>query len=360
MKSLITMTIAQFKIFTRNRTLLVASLGIATISMFIFGFLFGNSSNQPLNIGIADMDKSATSAQVITAMEKAADLKVEEGQVSSLIDEIKNGQLSAVVVLPEGFASGLRQGKAQAQLYVDQTNIISAARSQGTINGIFDAIGKQVSGYKDVIQVEEKQISVHEQRAIDVLTPGMLGLTILYANIYAGITLATWRMSGTLKRMSATPLKAWQLIMAQIFSQFLLSLAETAIVLLIAVTVFQVQVSLAMLPTIALFVIAGAFSVIALGYVVGNFVRQPSGAQAVATLIALPMMFLGGSYFPVSATGALKVVVEITPLTHINRAFQQIMLDGAGLSTLLPELGVLLLTGLLLLLLSVRTFRWSW
>ncbi|GCE25278.1 hypothetical protein KDA_07620 [Dictyobacter alpinus] len=360
MKNLFVMTFYQFKIVLRNRTLLVASLGIAIISMLIFGFLFKNTGTEPLKVGIVDQDQSATSAQIVTALKKDASLQISEGTRQALLDGVKNGELSALIILQKGFGSKLKTGGARALLYIDKSDLIGSARSKGSINGVFDAISKQTVGYKDLIKVDEQQISTQQLRTIDYLTPGMIGMTTMYANIYVGIALTTWRMNGVLKRLNATPLKAWQLIMAQILSQFLLSFLQAAIILAIAVTVFQVHITIAMLPGIAIAVLSGSFSIISLGYAVGNFVSRPNATQAVATLIALPMMFLGGSYFPVSPSGWLSIIVEIAPLTHLNRALHQIILNSAALPAIIPELGILLFTGLLLLFLSISTFRWSW
>lgn len=360
MKNLLVMTIAQFKIVTRNRLLLVASLGIAIISMLIFGFLFEDTNTRPLSIVVSDLDGSATSKQIVAALKKEPTLRVSEQERNAALDRLKRGQLAAVVVIEPDFEKALSSGNARVELYVDQSDLIGSARGRASVMGVFDAVSKQKSGYKALIRVQEQQVSVQKQRAIDVLTPGMLGLTLLYANIYVGIPLTTWRLNGTLRRLHATPLKAWQLIIAQMLSQFLLSSVQAAIILVIARVIFGVVIDPLILPQIALFVIAGSFSMMALGYAIGNFVPRPNAAQAVATLIALPMMFLGGSYFPVNVSGILWVIVEITPLTHLNRAFQQIMLNRAGWDVLLPELGILLLIGMLLLLLAVRAFRWNW
>ncbi len=359
MKTLLRMTQLQFKMLLRNRALLVSSLGLAVVSMLIFGTLFGDNASRALAVGVVDLDKSPLSQQVVAAMKQNEGLSVTEGDQSALLDELKNDKRAAVVVLQAGFGAGLPQGQAQVQLFVDQNDLIGSARSRGTINSIFDSVSKNAAGFKDLVQVSEQKVSVRQQRQIDILTPGMLGLTIMFANMFVGVALITWRTRGTLKRLSATPLKAWQLIVSQVISQFALSLAQIVVILGIATTVFNVQIKAEWLPALLVFTAAGAFSIIGLGYVVGNFIHKPEAAQSVVTLIALPMMFLGGSYFPVDPPALLKPLVEILPLTHLNRAFRQIMLNGAGLDTLLVDLAVLLAMGVFLLAFSIRSFKWS-
>jgi ABC-2 type transport system permease protein len=359
MKTLYKMTLLQFKMLLRNRALLVASLGLPIISMLIFGTLFANDSAQALPVGLVDLDKSPVSAQVVTALKQNEGLKISEGDQASLLDDMKNGKQAAVVVIQPGFGKDLPQAGAKVQFYVAESDLIGAARSRATVYGIFDAVSKQAAGFKDLIQVEEQKINVQKVRQIDVLTPGMLGLTVMFANMSVGVALIAWRERGTLKRLSATPLKAWQLIGSQIISQLVLSFVQVAVILTIAVTIFNVRLETDWLVSLAVFVVAGTFSIISLGYAVGNFVKKQEAAQSIVTLISLPMMFLSGSYFVVDPPAFLKPLVEVLPLTHLNRAFRQIMLNNAGLSSLMLNLAVLLGIGVLLLGLSIRTFRWS-
>ncbi len=359
MKVLFKMTALQFKMLLRDKALMIGSIGVAVISMLIFGALFGSDSNQPLNIGVADLDKSEVSAQMVTALKSNSALQVTVSDQSTLVDEMKKGLKSAVVVLQPGFGAGLATAQAKAQIYVDETNLIGAARSRGIVMGVFDGVSKQVVGYKELIQVDEQKVTVKQFRQIDYLTPGMLGLTLMFANMPVGVVLIGWRERGTLKRLNATPMKAWQLIGSQIMSQLALGLAQAAVILLIGSTVFNVQVKVESLPLIGLFAVAGTFSVMALGYVVGNFVKKREAASTIVTLISIPMMFLGGSYFPVDPQGPLKLLVDILPLTHLNRALRDIMLNDATLGAVFVNLVVLVAFGVVLLTLSVRTFRWS-
>jgi ABC-2 type transport system permease protein len=360
MKILFKMTLLQLKMLLRDKAMILGSLGIAVISMLIFGSLFANDKPQPLSLVIVDQDKSATSAQTIEALKSSDALKITlTSDRDDSLNKLRKGDYSAMVVIQNGFETGLAKASATVQLYVDESNQISAARARGLVNGILDAISKQANNFKPLITVEEQQVTVRQLRNIDFLTPGMLGLTIMFANIYVGVSLINWRERGTLKRMSATPLKAWQLIMSQIISQFVLSILQAALVLLVGFYVFNVQVKMEWIPLILLFAMTGTFSVMALGYVVGNFVKKREAAQNVVSLIALPMMFLGGSYFPVEPDGFLRVLVDILPLTHLNRALREIMLNESSFNQLILNFGVLMAFGVVLLTLSIGTFKWA-
>jgi ABC-2 type transport system permease protein len=359
MKILFGMTVIQFKMLLRNKELLLSSLGVAVISMLIFGMLFGGSGAQALRLGLVDNDKSAVSTQIVGTLKNDKAFAITEGVQSNLVQQMKDGKLSAVVIVEQGFGTGLTGGNAKVQLYVDESDLIGSARAKGMVYGAFDAISKQATGFKELVQIQEQKISVQAMRQIDYLTPGMLGLSIMFANMYVGVALIAWRERGTLKRLSGTPLKAWQLIISQIISQIVLSFAQALIIIAIAQMVFNVNYKAEWTPLMILCIFAGSFSIISLGYCIGNFINKQQAAQSAVTLIALPMMFLGGSYFVVDPPAFLQPLVNILPLTHLNRAFRSIMLNNGGIEAIWVNLVVLMAFGIALLVLSVRTFRWS-
>jgi len=356
---LLKMTRLQFRMLLRNRGLILSSLGLAVISMLIFGTLFGNTSQRAISIGVADLDKTPTTAKFIAALKANQALVIDEGEQTALLDDLKRGNQDSVIVFEAGFEKSLAAGQSKVQFYVDQTDLANESRTKALVYSTFDSVNKQASGYKETLQIQEQGVTSKKLRQIDILTPGMLGLTIMFASLPVGVALLGWRARGTLKRLSATPLKPWQLIISQMISQLALCLAQTGIVIGLAITLFKVEIGSSQLPVLALLVLAGTFSLMGLGYILGSLIKKPESAQSAVLFVALPMMFLGGSYFVVEPNGILKVLVEILPLTHLNRAFRQVIINGADFSGVWIEFGILMATGAVLLALSIRLFRWN-
>jgi ABC-type multidrug transport system permease subunit len=51
--------------------------------------------------------------------------------------------------------------------------------------------------------------------------------------------------------------------------------------------------------------------------------------------------------------------VDILPLTHLNRALREIMLNESSFNQLILNFGVLMAFGVVLLTLSIGTFKWA-
>jgi ABC-type multidrug transport system permease subunit len=76
-------------------------------------------------------------------------------------------------------------------------------------------------------------------------------------------------------------------------------------------------------------------------------------------LVAFPMLFLGGSYFPVESSGVLAPVVNAVPLTHLNDALRAVINDGGGVSELWVSWLVLAAWAVMGFVVSMRLFRWQ-
>ncbi len=72
------------------------------------------------------------------------------------------------------------------------------------------------------------------------------------------------------------------------------------------------------------------------------------------------MIFLSGVYFSVEGIPKiLKPLVEFLPLTHMVRAIRAIFNHGAALTSVLPQMGILIVWMVVCLAVSVKLFKWE-
>src|SRR5260370_16592344 len=120
-------------ILPRHRALIISRLGLAVISMLVFGFLFGGNGSVKTRIGVVDQDHSNISAQVASQLQKSNSLQVYTGMYSEEQQALTNGYRDAVIVVPAGFGTKFVQGGAHLQLFYAQTNPVSAPPTQLTV-----------------------------------------------------------------------------------------------------------------------------------------------------------------------------------------------------------------------------------
>jgi ABC-type multidrug transport system permease subunit len=82
-------------------------------------------------------------------------------------------------------------------------------------------------------------------------------------------------------------------------------------------------------------------------------------ANGAINLASWPMMLLSGVWFSMEGAPAwLQHFARILPLTQMLDAARAVMLDGAGLLQVLPQLGWLTAMTLLFLGVAAAGFRW--
>jgi ABC-2 type transport system permease protein len=358
MSTFITLVRSNFLMLIRQRTLIITSLGIAVFSMLIFGALFGGNGTPSTQLGIVDQDHSQTSEQIINTLQHTNSLTIFTGSYNEEQQALKDGNRDAIILLGNGFGQQLAHGGAHIQVYYNQNNPITAATTRIAVTSVVDGFNRSITHQTAPFTLDERAVASKNIRTIDFLTPGMIGMLLMWANLSVGTQLVLWREMGITKRLAATPLRPIVMIGAQVVARLALSLVQAAILLIIAVKVFNVQIY-GPLWLVALLVVLGALTMLAIGFAIASFVTKSQAAQPIILLISFPMMFLGGSYFPVSGvTGLMQALVHAMPLYYLNDAFRQVINNGAGIVAIQAGILVLLAWIVASLLVTWRGFRW--
>ena len=194
---------------------------------------------------------------------------------------------------------------------------------------------------------------------VDWLIPGILGMNIMFSCLFGvGYVVVRYRKNGFLKRLKATPLKPVEFMTAQILSRLMLAIFVT--LLLYGATRLLLDIRMEG-SGLALFLVAvlASISLVSIGLAMAARVTSEELAGGLLNLVTWPMMLLSGVWF--SLAGAPQWVQQLSnifPLTHALTAARDIMLYGAGLSDVLPQL--LILAGITAAFLTVGAtmFRW--
>ena len=108
-----------------------------------------------------------------------------------------------------------------------------------------------------------------------------------------------------------------------------------------------------------LLAVLGALSMIALGLTIAARFSSEELVGGVLNLLTWPMMLLSGIWFSLEGSPRwVQWVAHIFPLTHVLDAARAVMLDGAGLAQIAPQLLFLAATALAFLAFGAWSFRW--
>ncbi len=196
-------------------------------------------------------------------------------------------------------------------------------------------------------------------RYVDWLLPGILGMNMMFSCLFGvGYVVVRYRKSGFLRRLSATPVTALEFGAAQVLSRLMLTISVTALIYgAVALFVpFRNEGSVFLLLLIA---IVGALSMIAFGFMMAARFASEELANGAINLASWPMMLLSGVWFSLEGAPAwLQQAAKALPLTQMLDAARAVMLDGAGLAEVIPQLGWLAAMTMLFLGIASAGFRW--
>ena len=350
---------ANFVMVLRQRSLIISSLGLAVISVLVFGFLFGNNGAAKTQLGVVDEDHSQVSAQMVSQLQKNDSFTVYTGSEHEEQQALKDGNRDAVLIIVSGFGAQDGQGDAHLQVFYNQSNPVTEAGTKLAISAIVDGINRAATNQPGPVTLDEQGVEAKNLRTIDYVTPGMIGMLLMWANLTVAVQLVFWREQGITKRLAATPLAPIAMISGQLLARLLLSVAQEVVLIALAIWIFNIHIY-GNWGLLALVIVLGALTMLAIGFAVAGFFKKSQAANAGILLVSFPMMFLGGSYFPVSQiSGVLGTIIHALPLYYLNDALRQIVNNGAGWAAI--QTSVLVLAGWVVasMLVTWRAFRWQ-
>lgn len=356
-RGFVTLVTAQATLLRRNTSFWLASIFTAVISILVFGWLF-NPESQAFDLALIDEDRTEASQGLVNAFRAVDNVELSAQPRDQEMEAFRDGKRGAVLIIPQGFGTELAQGATSLQVYYDNSNLIRIGYVTSTVEAVVDEYGAQVTGQGDAVSLERLAVETRDVRFVDFLTPGMVGMTVMWVNLGVGFLLVTWREEGILRRLGVTPLRPGTLIGSQAVSFAMISLVQVTIILAMGRFLFDVHVAGSYL-LLAMTVALGVAAMLSLGYVIASLMRTVTSVNAVVNLVAFPMIFLGGSYFPLDTPPALGPVVQALPLTHLNDALREIVNHGNGLGDLWVSWAALAAWIAGGFLVSMRLFRWE-
>jgi ABC-2 type transport system permease protein len=176
------------------------------------------------------------------------------------------------------------------------------------------------------------------------IVPGLIG-TILTMTTILSTALALTREveRGTMENLLAMPAQPAEIMIGKIMPYIGLGFVQVAVILIMARFAFHVPMigSFALLGFALFLFIANN---VTLGYLFSTLARNQMQAMQMTFFFFLPSILLSGFMFPFRGMPAwAQMVGEVLPLTHFLRVVRGILLKGATLPTVLPELGAIAL-----------------
>ncbi len=356
LKRLWRLFVARNKEFYRDRGSMSWNLLFPVLIIGGFAFAYGGKPKPLFSIGIVEREAITVGNNPLSgwAYARLVAIPSDEKSMEQAKEKVARHQLDLLIDLKGGeTVDGIE--RAVGHFWVNPTS------PQGDTLEKMLASVKTADGTKPLVWNRETTVG-QEVRFVDWLTPGIIGINMMFSALFGvGYVLVRYRKSGVLKRLKATPVRAWEFLLAQIFSRFILISVTTAVIFAGAMVVIGIPMRGSPLA-LALVLASGTLCLISLGLIVAARVSSEELAGGLLNLMTWPMMFLSGVWFSLEGLNPwLQRASQLSPLTHMVAAARSIMIDGAHWydPTVIGPVAILLTIAGIGLTLGSWLFRWE-
>ena len=365
MHALLQLTFANIRSYTRDRAALFWTLAFPLVFIVMFGLIFQGSGSSTITLGWADADGSASSAQLRSAFAAVQGVTLVDATTKDdALAQMTDGKVDAVIGVPAGYGATVTAGLAGQSGTPASIGVYTDPSRDQVTGHVYQVVGTvlgivNLRGQPPLVVPQSQAVQSDDLNFISYFVPSMLGLSIMQVGIFAAIPLVADREKLILKRLAATPLRRWQLVGSNVLMRLLIALAQTIIIVAVGTMAFGVEIVGSMILAFA-FVVLGAVTFLALGYVIASFAKTEDSANGMTSMIQFPMMFLSGAFFQIDQMPQfLQVIARLIPLTYLADALRQVMVGGTPFAPLWVCAAVLLGWLAVCFLIASRKFRWQ-
>jgi ABC-2 type transport system permease protein len=351
------------KAFFRDKVALFFTFVFPLIFLLIFGLLNRNNSGVSFDTAIINQSDSAFAKQFIEQGKKSGFIK--EKPVASLEeakDKMSHSELDTILLLPPEFGQPNEkdQPSGKAVVFFDPGNKQSGQTFSSIIEGMLGQIDDNITGQKPLFAVEQRSIDEKSLSQFDYIFAGILGFSLLSLGFFGpSNSLPSMKKQGILRRLRTTPLRVSQFIFGNALSYMLIGLISTTFLFIVGLTVFDFKMQGDYL-SFGIIAALGTVLMFGFGLSVGGWAKNENQAAPLTNLIAFPMMFLSGIFFPRFLFPEwLQTVSGFLPITPVVDAIRFVIVEGRTIFDLGPQLAMIVAWTGIIYFVAFKVFRWE-
>jgi ABC-2 type transport system permease protein len=347
----------------RDRQTLAILLLLPIAQLLLFGFAVRTDISQ-VRVAVLAPEPDAVSSALRTRFEHSGRFRLLPPITNSAaLDALfRAGAADVGVSLAPGLSARLSAGLPTEVLVVadavdPNTGTTMSNYATAIVRDWMSALG--TSGRAVRLDTRMRMRFNPTLESVNLFVPGLIALILtMVTALMTAISLSREKERGTFEVLLVSPLHPWQIIIGKVLPYLVLAMANVVTVLLAALLIFGVP-----FRGSATLLIASSMLFALVGLALGVLIAAVTSSQLAAMLAALagtmmPNTLLSGLIFPIASMPApLQWLSNIVPARWFIEIVRGVMLKGAGISLLWPQL--LILSGMLAVLLSLAIRKTS-
>jgi ABC-2 type transport system permease protein len=334
------------------------------VQLFVLGYAI-TFDVKNLDMIAIDRDGTAASRALVDRFSHGEHFNVKRiGDPGAGIEaDLRRGDAVLALVVPDGFGRDFESGAgAEVQILLDGQNSNTAGVALGYCSRIVsryaqDAVRERIARagaaagariMRDVRIVEPRTRIWYnpELKSVFFMIPGIIAILLLNITmLLTGLSIVKEREAGTLEQLFVTPLRPWQVIAGKTIPFAMLGVAEMALATTIGMLWFRIPL-LGNVATLALLAFCFILTTLGLGIFVSTVASTQQQALFISWVLLQLFVLLSGIFYPIeNMPNWIQWVTLANPLRYFVAVNRELLLKGAGLASLWPELRSLLAIG---------------
>lgn len=326
-------------IFKKNwKSSVIRSLMFPVLIILIMGSLGTTPKNVP--IAVVNYDSGPSSISFMSLLESQNMLNVVSmTNQQDAMSLLSNGQVTAVVVIPAGFASS-GKGAPNVVVYIDAsvattsgavTAAVSAAASRFSASAVTESVGSAQKSQASSFSVATNYAYGASANYTTFLVAGTLIMVAAFGSIFSGgFSIITDRQLGNLKAFMASPVNKLSILLSKMaygMTQSMLSgVLALGVGLLLGASIYS---GVSGIPVILWFMFLCGLAFSGISTALATRINKIETYALISQTIVMPLYFLSGAFMPTNTLPrALQIISTYNPMTYGVNAVREVMLKG--------------------------------
>ena len=339
-------------------------------ALLVFGFVLSTEVSH-LALGVLDASDTPASRRLVADLAATGTFDPRPyASRAALEHALVAGDVNVAVVVPPDFARefGGAGGVTAPEIQVlyDGGEAVLAGNAEAYLRRLLSATAVRINTERYAspgqrpggIEVVTRAAFNPRLDGKPFMVAGTFGFVLSFLTVLiTAVSIVNERLTGTFEQLQVTPATAVEILLGKILPLGAVFTFDVVLMVLVAGYALQVWPAGSML----FFIVVSAFYVLvslALGVIISATSATAAEAVQKSVLFSVPLVQLSGFMFPLRSMPRLvRWIAQAFPATHYISVSRAIYLRGQGPLTLLPELGLIAMFGVLMMAYALRSIE---
>jgi ABC-2 type transport system permease protein len=348
----------------RDKKVLLILFGMPVVQVLLFGFVLSNEVKDT-RVMVIDLARDEASRQIIAKLEASRYFVIDHigSSKNDIEPAFKQGRIKGAVVVPVNFQQDLQHGgAAQVQIITDAVDVNAANTINGYVMAIIQDFSSAASNSASPayrIVPEMRMLYNPQLKGAPNFVPGVMAMVLMLVCVMmTAVAIVKEKEMGTMEVLLVSPMRPFLVIVAKAIPYLLLSVVNLSVIILLSVYVLDVPVKG------NIFLLMGLSTLFIMTCLtLGIFISIQTDTQQTAMFASLlgmlmPTIMLSGFMFPIENMPLpLQIISNVAPSRWYYVIVKDVMIKGAGFSSVWKETLVLAFMTLVLFGISIKKFK---